>query len=341
MNILYLIGNGFDCNLGLKTSYRNFYDYYLAQKTKEKDIVQFKEYLSERKDDTLWKDLESALGEITSKYKDAIIFRKVLLDILDNLKEYIESEFAKLHFKDGAKEKLCADLCDPAKHLIPATKAAYRGFINKYFTNKEHSINIITFNYTNSLEHILSGYIGKNISSPNRPSIILNNIYHIHGQCNNTIILGVNDESQIGNEIMRKDSDLTDIIIKPKANKSIGSTIDNECARLISDANVICTFGLSFGDTDRIWWNYIKDRLSASSLARVLIYDYCPGLDLSNNREWLRESYRRNARRRLLNNKAENLHEKILCDTNIDVFNLKDFVEIIPPYDVKIMSKVG
>ena len=30
MNIVFLIGNGFDLNLGLKTRYRNFYDYYVA-----------------------------------------------------------------------------------------------------------------------------------------------------------------------------------------------------------------------------------------------------------------------------------------------------------------------
>ena len=31
MNITYIIGNGFDINLGLKTSYRDFYEYILAQ----------------------------------------------------------------------------------------------------------------------------------------------------------------------------------------------------------------------------------------------------------------------------------------------------------------------
>ena len=37
MKILYIIGNGFDLNIGLKTSYTNFYDYYNSlTSTKEK-----------------------------------------------------------------------------------------------------------------------------------------------------------------------------------------------------------------------------------------------------------------------------------------------------------------
>ena len=34
MNIAYLIGNGFDLNLGLKTKYMDFYKYYLEQESK-------------------------------------------------------------------------------------------------------------------------------------------------------------------------------------------------------------------------------------------------------------------------------------------------------------------
>lgn len=31
MNIVYIVGNGFDRNLGLKTSYQDFYKFYKAQ----------------------------------------------------------------------------------------------------------------------------------------------------------------------------------------------------------------------------------------------------------------------------------------------------------------------
>ena len=34
MKVVYLIGNGFDLNLGLKTSYSDFYTYYTAVQRK-------------------------------------------------------------------------------------------------------------------------------------------------------------------------------------------------------------------------------------------------------------------------------------------------------------------
>ena len=38
MNIVHIIGNGFDLNLDLKTSYRHFYEYYKNQESKNENI---------------------------------------------------------------------------------------------------------------------------------------------------------------------------------------------------------------------------------------------------------------------------------------------------------------
>ena len=43
MEIAYLIGNGFDLNLGLKTRYDDFYDYYIDNHTTSiKSVLKFK-----------------------------------------------------------------------------------------------------------------------------------------------------------------------------------------------------------------------------------------------------------------------------------------------------------
>ena len=42
MKIVYLIGNGFDLNLGLKTSYRDFYKKYIKQKSNSEIVENFK-----------------------------------------------------------------------------------------------------------------------------------------------------------------------------------------------------------------------------------------------------------------------------------------------------------
>lgn len=57
MNITFLVGNGFDLNLGLRTSYETFYKYYIKKEPHDL-IAKF------IKDDyRLWADLELGLGE--------------------------------------------------------------------------------------------------------------------------------------------------------------------------------------------------------------------------------------------------------------------------------------
>lgn len=70
MNITFLIGNGFDLNLTVKTDYINFLEYYCNCSSKVKDgqgndpeIEKFKKLISENIE--LWSDLEKALGQKT------------------------------------------------------------------------------------------------------------------------------------------------------------------------------------------------------------------------------------------------------------------------------------
>ena len=60
---MYLIGNGFDLNLGLRSSYKDFYDYYKSQENDSSVIKGFKSNISNILDK--WSDLELALGEYT------------------------------------------------------------------------------------------------------------------------------------------------------------------------------------------------------------------------------------------------------------------------------------
>lgn len=42
MNILFLIGNGFDINLGMQTRYTDFYKYYATVPTSKDSILKLK-----------------------------------------------------------------------------------------------------------------------------------------------------------------------------------------------------------------------------------------------------------------------------------------------------------
>jgi len=43
MNITYILGNGFDLNIGLNTHYKDFYDYYIEVSSNNKDINKLKD----------------------------------------------------------------------------------------------------------------------------------------------------------------------------------------------------------------------------------------------------------------------------------------------------------
>jgi hypothetical protein len=56
MQILYIIGNGFDLSLGLKTSYNNFYQYYKTVESDNVNIQKLKKNISKTYES--WADLE-------------------------------------------------------------------------------------------------------------------------------------------------------------------------------------------------------------------------------------------------------------------------------------------
>lgn len=78
MNILYLIGNGFDLNLGLNTRYSDFYRNYVKDASSDKDIKKLKETITSSIDD--WSDMEMALGNFTKDIKIKEDFIKVFED---------------------------------------------------------------------------------------------------------------------------------------------------------------------------------------------------------------------------------------------------------------------
>ncbi len=84
----FLIGNGFDVNLGLKTRYAEFYKYYLDIPTDNKNIRALKEHLRENKSD-FWSDLEIALGKYTTRFSSFEQIEEVYDDINDEMKKYI------------------------------------------------------------------------------------------------------------------------------------------------------------------------------------------------------------------------------------------------------------
>lgn len=73
MNILYIIGNGLDIAHHMKTSYQDFFKYYLAQPSIDGDIRVMKNDIKSHRFET-WADLEMGMGVYSSQCINKDVF---------------------------------------------------------------------------------------------------------------------------------------------------------------------------------------------------------------------------------------------------------------------------
>jgi hypothetical protein len=313
MQILYIIGNGFDLSLGLKTSYKDFYDHYKSLESQSSYVNKLKKNISNNYKN--WSDLELALGQYTNELNSLEDFDEVFEDIGDNLASYLSNEENTLDISKFDNAKFFDHLTKPENSLLPAD----RNKINLYkakFSNNQWDINIITFNYTRTLEKI----IGKNQDSrigvqANRNAIVLRRVEHIHGYTDKSMVMGVNDLSQVKNKSFHGNQDILEALIKVKCNEAIRLGIDDFFKSKIQSASLICIFGSSIGDTDNIWWELIGKRLKAE----IPIILFTKGEEVIDPRI----GYKNNRTERKMRNyflKKTNLSEEIIPRIENNVF---------------------
>lgn len=320
MNVLYLIGNGFDKNIGLKTSYPEFYKSYCVESSGNEHIEKFKAYLQSDEiiaDTKLWSDLELVLGKSTTLYEKPEDFESVLLDVNNSLRRYIEEQNNRLQFSPNASDKFIDHLLNPQRDLTEVGKNQLQAFVSKY--GIDWKVNFMSFNYTYSIELLLNNtfgtQVGKNIYGGR---VNIGSVKHIHGLCDDTILVGVNDESQIENDKFRGSIKLLRKAIKSRANDTIGEGLDRQCEELVRDANLICCFGLSFGRTDGLWWSRSTDVLADNS-RKMIIYDHRPEVD--RHLKFMIGDYRDEVVAKVLVNNSDGRSKRIIYAIQKDMFS--------------------
>lgn len=166
MKIL-IIGNGFDLNLGLKTSYKDFIQSnYFKTLVENKNLMA--KYFNEKSELNNWVDIEKEITKYSIKVKDEDLnIKKDFLEIKSALTNYLE---------EAQKEKINED--------------------SKAFKILKEEINnidlIFNFNYTNSIFRIAEILNIQNIE---------NKHFHMHGSTKEQdIIFGVEDDAKIHND---------------------------------------------------------------------------------------------------------------------------------------------
>lgn len=269
MKILHIIGNGFDLNLGLKTSYKDFYDFYKSIKSSKNSINKLKTNISNNYKN--WSDLELALGQYTEEFGTVDEFDEVFEDIGEQLAEYLKKEEAKFDFAEVNKAKFFENLVKPEVYLPIAETNKITTFKNNY-ASSAWIVDIFTFNYTTIIEKIIEENknirIGHHIKDS--VAVTLRGVEHIHGYVDNRMILGVNDVSQLKNKEFHENVDVLEAIVKEKCNTAYGHTIDSQFKTKINQADIICIFGSSLGETDNIWWELIGEKLKGRNFPIII-----------------------------------------------------------------------
>lgn len=349
MRILYLIGNGFDLHVGLDTSYPAFLDYYLAQPVPAEldDVAQ--RYIKRLKEDIknnieLWSDLELRYGQHMSNLGGmgkAVHSLQEELDIInddirENLSKYIAEQDTHGFFADNAQKRFLEDLVAPEKNLRDFEREEVKNRRSDLWHRTLNIIDIVTFNYTHTIEHL----IGK---TPLQFSHFeINNPIHVHGYHDSRMVMGVNDASQIANDDLRKLPYATDALVKPDNNHSYGVAHTTQCDNRIKEAQLICCYGLSFGDTDKLWWKKICDELSNRPELLVIIYAHnSKAVDFANSGH-KRENLMRQVKNHFLSqgdvdeSERQNLTQRIFVSINDPIFNIQ--IDDRTPID-KLMGK--
>ena len=310
MNITYLIGNGFDKNLGLHTGYQDFYKYYLKLPREDlpKIVSQFREDLDAAIED--WSDLELSLGRYLKRFhkEDIPDIITLLDDLQDSLADYLDGQDVNTTITETDKVKLKKDLIYPMSYLNEKDKMGASLIDQKKNEFFDKSIFVILFNYTKTFEKLFDCKEKKilKIEQQNEELVFAHlRIEHIHGSTDRNMLLGINDPLQIENDEIRKDEDLQQAIVKPYMNENTGSLRAKRCKESIYSADLICIFGMSLGETDRLWWEHIIAALLKKPKLAIILFS-------RSNEINLRREYRTGKK------KKEAIIEKFLSYSSLD-----------------------
>lgn len=332
MNIVFLIGNGFDINLGMKTSYADFYDdliktYIGATPPEEK----LQRSIAKYKDTNLWADLEKGLGEYTAELSSLKELRDVYFHLNDALKSYLsDQKLDDRYLTSDAATKLKKDLFQPFHLFRPRLRQSIQEYVNPGSVVTDE-VNIITFNYTDTIEKILDAGNFKlpvelGVKNTNGSKRVLKSIYHIHGTLNDSeLIMGVNDLSQIKNEKLANDPSAQAMLIKPETTINRGDLLDERCENIMKNADMYCIFGLSLGETDKKWWDILAARMNSSN-AHILYYAFTQRNIIHNQDLWDIEREYRNMLTDKFANKThdrDSYMSRIYVLVNSEMFKLK------------------
>ena len=263
--ITFLIGNGFDCACGLKSRYTDSYDGYIHTESSSENIDRFKKTIE--KDIKTWADFEMRLADYAHTFKDESELVQCVRDYSSYLNDYLLQEQKAFHESFTGDNVILYALRQTmaeglARFYAGLTKNDIRAVDFAIGDSGSLTYQFISFNYTDAFDELikqvftfgdLNGFMSRSCS--NKP------IIHIHGQLNNDVILGVDNDSQLVDLPYKLSRRGKRNIIKPAYIEGYDDKRMTDGFTYIRTSNVICAFGLALGESDLTWRKAIAEWL--------------------------------------------------------------------------------
>jgi len=369
MALTFIIGNGFDLNLGLKTRYADFYDVYLNEENCNGNIARFKSNIlksiqnsksnqaTEIIETVNWADFEYGMGQYSQRFtsREAVgEFVDCLADFVVSFNNYLLAQCERVDWNMVGKMPESIILQEFVASIVRfqdrIVEDKARGTVEAVIKNIR-TVNFLQFNYTNVFDTLL-------VKSGFRDLLILdyikygnNNIrnylarfgsrLHVHGEMglSNFITMGVDSPSQINNPLLRDDDAVIKTFVKQlklgeeeRGNRQL--RIERQAAKkAIEKSDVICAFGVSFGETDNYWWKLVGDTLIRNDKALLVVFDRSgvihSGNPVTNHFNIVASGRANEIIERFLTNsgmvsdKKENVRNRIIVQLDSNMFGFK------------------
>lgn len=252
MNITFLIGNGFDLRMGMKTRFTDMYEGYIAQDSATDTIRKFKEMLeADAPNYKTWGDFEMTMAERAKEFHDEDAFITCLRDFKLYMVSHLENE-QKIMDSRMAVGKDTRGICE--KEVLRSIEQFYSQLspntVNAFLRlgAREHpTYNFISFNYTSVFDSMLPIYV--------------NTPVHIHGKLGADVVLGADNLDQVKDLPYVTSRRFNRAFIKPEFNKNYDNARLANAERIIDTSDIVCVYGMSLGKSDLSWTRRLKDWL--------------------------------------------------------------------------------
>lgn len=318
--ILFIIGNGFDLGLDMKTKYEDVYETYCKNPSDSDVIKAFKDELSRRKPYDKWSDFEMGMADYAKRLANEAQLIECVRDFKSHMVEHLRSEnnrIKDLIWKADSRSKIITELDRSFREFYDCFSPNLIRKLDSIVDQRQIDYpRIITFNYTTTLEELLN--VKERVTDFTTTSPL-----HIHGSLENDVVLGVDNINQLQGRNYNISKRGSRAFIKTFFNQEYDNERVSNAQDMILDSSIICTYGFSLGDSDKTWVDFLIGWLNVDPSHHLIVYEYDEKTYPRYNYDVLMDAQdeKKEALFKRLNLSDEKLMKQIHIPVGYDIFN--------------------